>query len=247
MSLRDDNRSRSIKDIMITFLCVNSGNWTSENDIILQAAWKAGTDIMLLQEPWIFRKDNDWLSKSHQSYKKFVSVSSGGDWMGPRSLIHLRKRRSCRQNFLCGSCQDFVTAEVDVENFASIYRAPGTDWDHFFSWTPTGLIVNGGEFNAVHSEWQPLINNHHRYGHRILEKMRDNGIGLFSRPGELKNSRGTSLDLVWFNYEVIASVALELDSTSDHRTLAGDIPKTNQRGVAAFKLSRPYQKKLPCF
>ncbi|KAI0992882.1 hypothetical protein K3495_g15302 [Podosphaera aphanis] len=69
--------------------------------------------------------------------------------------------------------------------------------------------------------------------------MLDNGMTLSSSPGVPTHTRGNTLDLVWSNAGAIADVAPELGSTSDHMTLAGDVPWPNARGAAAIRLNSP--------
>lgn len=73
--------------------------------------------------------------------------------------------------------------------------------------------------------------------------MTENGISLASRPGIQTHSRGNTLDLTWSNYGALADINPELDSTSDHATLVGEVSRPNSQGSAALGISRPLQVK----
>ncbi|POS83188.1 hypothetical protein EPUL_004740, partial [Erysiphe pulchra] len=153
---------------------------------------KHGTDVLLLQEPWASKKDNERLTKSHPGYEKHTSVRTGTLTERQRAIIYTRK---------------------------------------------------GGDFNAVHPDWQPLANRQHGDGQGIIEWMIEHGMNPVSPPGIPTYTRGNTLDLVWSNYGALVDLASELNSTSDHFTLSRDVPLPNSRRIAALKLSRPIQVK----
>ncbi|KAI0991479.1 hypothetical protein K3495_g16708, partial [Podosphaera aphanis] len=118
-------------------------------------------------------------------------------------------------------------------------RAPGVPLPPLLAWNPDGPTVIGGDFNSVHPEWQPLAERSHGDGHTLVQWMLDNGMTLSSSPGVPTHTRGNTLDLVWSNAGAIADVAPELGSTSDHMTLAGDVPRPNARGATTIRLNSP--------
>ncbi|KAI1002818.1 hypothetical protein K3495_g5384 [Podosphaera aphanis] len=69
--------------------------------------------------------------------------------------------------------------------------------------------------------------------------MLEHDLTLASSPGVPTHARGNTLDLVWSNGGAIADVAPDLDPTSDHKTLAGDVPRPNARGAATIRLNNP--------
>lgn len=222
---------------------MESGPITTATDIILQAAWEAGTDVLLLQEPWTARKDNEWLTKSHPGFIKYVPPSIGIEIERPRSAIYTLMGKRSQQLFLCGNCPDFTSVIVEGVTFASVYRAPGTEWNHLLAWTPTGPTIIGVDFNAVNTEWQPLATSQHGDGQGILERMTDNEMSLASLPGVATHSRGNALDLIWSNSGALADIAPELDTTSDHITLAGEVSRPNLQGSETLRMSWPLQVK----
>ncbi|KAI1002277.1 hypothetical protein K3495_g5927 [Podosphaera aphanis] len=107
------------------------------------------------------------------------------------------------------------------------------------SWTPSGPTVVARDFNADHPEWQPLADRLHGEGRAIIEWMQENNMSLASRPSVPTHDQGNTLDLVWSNTGALADVAPWIKTTSDHRTLAGDVPKINARASAVIRTLRP--------
>lgn len=64
-------------------------------------------------------------------------------------------------------------------------------------------------------------------------------MSLASSPGVPTHSRYNTLDLVWSNTGAIADVRLELNSTSDHTTIVGNVPRPNASGSSANRLNNP--------
>lgn len=239
MPVRDHNLPEVTNRPTITFLCANLGKGGPSNDIILQAAWDAGTDVLLIQEPWASRNNDSWLIKSHPGFDRYSPNTGGADTPRPRSAIYTRKGRDTQQKFLCGTSPDFAAVVIDNVTFVSIYRAPGVALPPLLSWNPAGPTVIGGDFNSVHPEWQPLAGRSHGDGHILTEWMLEHGMTLASSPGVPTHVRGNTLDLIWSNAGAIANVAPELDSTSDHLTLAGDVPQPNASGSNSIRLNSP--------
>ncbi|KAI0998316.1 hypothetical protein K3495_g9878 [Podosphaera aphanis] len=239
MPVRDHDLNETAHRPTITFLCANVGKGGPSNDIILQSAWEASTDVLFIQEPWASRCDNNWLLKSHPGFKKYSPNTGGADTPRPRSIIYTRKGRDTQQNFICGTFSDFVAVKIDGVTFISIYRAPGVPLPPLLAWNPDRPTVIGGDFNSVHPEWQPLAECSHGDGYTLVQWMLDNGMTLSSSPGVPTHTRSNTLDLVWSHAGAIADVAPELRSTSDHMTLAGDVPRPNARGAAAIRLNSP--------
>ena len=81
----------------------------------------------------------------------------------------------------------------------------------------------------------------HGDGQILVDWMHEHDIDLSSRPGVPTHDHGNTLDLVWSNVGALADVSIELDSTSDHCTLAGDVLRPNTRGSTTMKISQPYR------
>ncbi|KAI0992776.1 hypothetical protein K3495_g15409 [Podosphaera aphanis] len=64
-------------------------------------------------------------------------------------------------------------------------------------------------------------------------------MSLASQPGVPTHDQGNTLDLVWSNTGALADVANWMETTSDHRTLVGDVPKINARASAVIRTVRP--------
>ena len=60
-------------------------------------------------------------------------------------------------------------------------------------------------------------------------------MDLSSTPGVQNHDLGNRLDLVWSNASALADISIELDSTSDYRTLAGHFPHPNSKASAVIK------------
>lgn len=146
------------------------------------------------------------------------------------------------QKIPCGTCPDLICVNVNGVAFVLIYRAPKIEIMPLLSWTPDGPTVVGGDFNALHPEWQPQANRQHGDGQLILEWMSENGMSLASRPGVPTHRHGNKIDLVLSNIGGLADVAPELH-TSDHFTLVKDVPQPSSRGTAAIRMARPMQVK----
>lgn len=95
----------------------------------------------------------------------------------------------------------------------------------------------GGDFNAVHPEWQPLAIRLHGDGQVLIDWMHEHDMDLSSSSGVPNHDHGNMLDLVWSNAGALADVSIGLDSTSDHHTIAGDFPRPNSKGSIFMKVS----------
>ncbi|KAI1002400.1 hypothetical protein K3495_g5800 [Podosphaera aphanis] len=236
---RDHNSPGLTNHPTITFLRANLGKGGSSNNIILQAAWDAGTDVPLIQEPWALRNHDIWLMRSHSGFDRHSPNNGGTNAPRPRSIIYTRKGRATQQIFLCGTSPDFAAVVIEYVTFVSIYRAPGVALPPLLSWNPTAPTIIGGDFNSVHPEWQPFVGRSHGDGHILIEWMFEHGMTLASSPGVPTHAWGNTLDLVWSNTGAIADVAPDLDSTLDHKTLSGDVPRPNAKGAATIRLNNP--------
>lgn len=121
---------------------------------------------------------------------------------------------------ICDPSQDITSVSVEVVTFVSIYRAPRTELLRLLAWKPSRPTVIGGDFNSVHPDWQPMATQLHGDGQLLVDW---NIVGL-----------------VWSNIEALADISIDLDSTLDHRTLAGDVPRPNSKSRITIKIGQPF-------
>ena len=158
--------NKSSKQLII--LSLNVGRGAQAHEIALNEAHMNSVDILLIQEPYIFRERSRRITKKHPSYEAF---SSSDDWAiaRPRVMSYVRKGIGLNsQQVFPLSSHDLMVLRLSKTDGQSIdiwniYNAPpgslGTNILQTLGTLATSIFRNNcllqGDFNLHHTWWQP--------------------------------------------------------------------------------------------
>lgn len=122
------------------------------NNIFLQTAYDLGIDVLLVQDSWTLKHEENWLIKSHPGFDKFSPNIGTTDT--PRSwfIIFTKKERESRYKSKYCLCPEIAVVMVDDVTFVYIYRTPGVALPPLLSCSPAGPTVIGRKLNSVYPE-----------------------------------------------------------------------------------------------
>lgn len=233
----------------LTILQANVGRGAAAHEIALNSAFEDKVDILLVQEPYIFRDLSRRISKKHRAYECFSPLD---DWTSarPRVLTYIRKgagidAEQARPHdvdppalsdilFLFVSSADSPTFLI-----ANVYNAPpgsqgaGAAVQALLS-LPQSFFPNfsflAGDFNLHHERWQPSYQSGNAaLANLFVEWLDSLTLVLISEIDTPTHSGGNVLDLAFVSGHLAArgaSTATDPDraNTSDHLPLVTSLP-----------------------
>lgn len=234
--------------IPFNILSVNLGRSSTAHEIALNIAFDLKVDVLLIQEPYIFRDISRRISKKHPAFECF---SPTDHWsVRPRVLTYTRKDIDCtfsqerptslkdvgRGDLLLLSLQPSRGSRLLVVN---VYNAPpgstnpGAGVDHLLSLTRKFTNINvliAGDFNLHHKDWHPShTGSPSPQAEDLNEWLEAKQLSLISEVNVPTHNRGNVLDLCFASQQlvstgIIASVQTEFGVTSDHFPILITIP-----------------------
>ena len=247
----------------LTTFQVNVGRGATAHELALSYAFTEKMDVVLIQEPYLFRDLQRKISKHHPSYECFSPVDNWSDAQ-PRVLTYIRKGAGLR----CEQLNPLISTPEASRDLlflhiahpagpnlliVNVYNAPrgcagGGRAAETLALLPRSLFdrpaLVAGDFNLHHARWQPsLPGRSSSEAESFLDWADGVHLELISESDNPTHDRGNVLDLAFTSSGIAlqgasASVATHLDVTSDHRPLVSSIPWDSrfQEPVRRFRL-----------
>lgn len=258
-----------MKPLML--LQVNVGRGGPSHELALSLSNEEQMDVILIQEPYIFRERERRITKRHPSYEVFTPID---DWTSarPRVLTYVRKGVGLRTEQIRPSIteqsalRDLLFLQVTSSAglsllIANVYNAPigaseaGTAVkaltlipQTFFS-QPSFIA---GDFNLHHKRWQPsLRGNPTAFAESFVTWLDRISLIFISEIDRPTHNKTNVLDLSFTTGGLAAEgastlIAPYLDVTSDHLPLVTSIP-WDQRFQEPIQRLRPDSLDEPLF
>lgn len=244
MSRRQHFRARA----PLRLLQINVGRGEHTQELALATAFQEKIDILLVQEPYIFRELPRQITRRHPSYECF---SPTDNWsQRPRVLTYLRKgvglkaeqlrpfepHNPASRDLLFMSLTSPAGQKVLITN---VYNAPFGALDEqvaskaLMELPPTffpPLSILAGDFNLHHHHWQPSFSSSTSAAEPFVSWIDSLGFDLATSQLDIPtHSKGNVLDLALASNLLLelgteAIVSPHLDVTSDHLPIQTWIP-----------------------
>jgi hypothetical protein len=234
----------------LTLLQVNVGKNDTSHEIALDHAHTEKVDILLIQEPYIYKELPRRITKWHPSYECFTPTD---DWTSgkPRVLTYVRKKAGLQTSQVrlladdCPALPDILFLHVSSPTGASllvanVYNAPpgsirASEAAKALIHLPITLFSQpsflAGDLNLLHHRWQPSLQDGRRraYAEEVVSWLDQAQLVLNSEPDIPTHDCGNVLDLAFVSSSLAlngasTTIASDLDVTSDHRSLLSRIP-----------------------
>lgn len=222
---------RPAKPLLI--LQINVGKGATTHEIALARAFESSIDILLIQEPYIYKDLTRKITKTHPMYETFTPLDT---WdIRPRVITYARKGAGIKTTQLkpCTS-RDLLFLQAQSSHssqitIANVYNAPigsneaGEALEHLMNLPPrfwrSALIA--GDFNLHHPNWDPDCNSKSPRADPFVEWLESNNFYFISEIGKPTHRAGNTLDLAFLTGPLSASTirSKHLDVTSDHYPL----------------------------
>ncbi|KAI1003550.1 hypothetical protein K3495_g4658 [Podosphaera aphanis] len=226
------------------------GRCSSTHEIALETAFKTNSDIILIQEPYIFKDLARRISRSHPSFDCFSPIDNWS--VRPRVLTYTRKEsglkfpqiRPFNEERGTGDILFLIVHAPRIPSIivANIYRAPtgatnpGAGLATLLSFSDDSLspsFILAGDMNLHHKLWQPSLTglsspNAEAFIHWLDSKQ----LHLISELDTPTHNRGNVLDICFASNQLIArrtsaTVQSDLDATSDYLPLLITVPSVD--------------------
>lgn len=239
------------KDIKI--LSINVGRSSSSHEIALQVASNKHVDILLIQEPYIFRDLSRKITRTHPSFDCFAPTDV---WSSrPRVLTYSNKNNGLILTQSRPEIMDeqgfgdilFLTIKSPDRHdimIVNMYNAPpgatnpGAGVSTLISLSkfhfPRKIILTG-DFNLHHKDWQPsYTGSSSSQAETLIDWLEGKSLYLISEIDRPTHNRGNVLDLCFASSALLregstARIQHELDVTSDHLPLIITVPYYQKR------------------
>lgn len=225
------------KNQTITVLSLNVARGALTHEIVLNEAYENTIDVVLIQEPYIFRDCTRRITKNHPSYDSF---SPNDDWesVRPRAISYVRKELSLHTEQIYTDSSDTVALRLTSPTgktllLFNVYnntpRTPSSKSAIQTLYTIPQSLFKGdfllqGDFNLHHIRWQPSWPRSPSPGAEDFVEWADHhNIILLSPLDKATHNQGNVLDLALGSgtllYKSTCCIASHLDATSDHSPL----------------------------
>jgi hypothetical protein len=234
----------------LTLLQINVGRVPAPHEIALSHASSEEIDVLLVQEPYVYKDLSRRITKRHPAYECFTPLD---DWTSgrPRVLTYVRKRAGLRTTQVRPLTSD-STALPDLLFLhiaaragpallvINVYNAPtGSkirpgEAARALVQLPPALLAQptliAGDLNLLHPRWQPSLQcGLTTFAEPFVSWLDSSQLVLSSEPDRATHDLGNVLDLTFGSSPLILAgmstvVAYDLDATSDHRPLLSTVP-----------------------
>lgn len=236
--IKKSQRNNKRRPIKIHSLDV--GREAQAHEIALNQAYTSSIDIILIQEPYIFRDRTRRITKYHSAYVTFSPVDN---WILTRlrAISYVRKGSGIRSEQIPFKNSGDIFHDLlafpsgSKLNVLNTYTPPGlfeespvTDILHSPASLFKGSSLLQGDFNLHHTRWQPSWPRSPSHGAEgFLEWLDRNNYHLLSPVDNVTHNRGNFLELAFgkgpFLENLSCSIAQHLNATSDHLPLFNTI------------------------
>jgi ribonuclease HI len=244
-----NHRKRPRKE-RVSILQLNVGRNPEAHAIALAQAHSNHIDIVLIQEPYIYKDLARKITKRHPSYECFSPTDSWETSGIPRVLTYVCRNSGIRASQLRPDTisQEILSDLLPLQISSclgqsalifNIYNAPvaairGGEAARALTRLPESYFTMptllAGDFNLLHTNWQPSLQRPPTaFAGAFTEWLDERGLRFTSEADIPTHNRGNVLDLAFVSSSpsllgASTRVAHHLDATSDHRPLLTDMP-----------------------
>ncbi len=227
---------------------INVGRGAPSHELALTLAFEDQIDIILIQEPYIYRDLTRCITKRHPSYEAFAPIDNWSD-ARPRVLTYVRKNAGLqstqdRPELADNQAQrDLLFLRISASNsppllIVNIYNAPlgsagASKASQALISLPSSFVSQpsliAGDFNLHHTRWQPSLHNSPTATAEPLIAWLDRESLIYiSEPDSPTHNRGNVLDLAFASGPLAlegatTAIAPHLDVSSDHSPMVTTI------------------------
>ena len=235
------------------------GRGGEAHEIALALGHEQKFDVILIQEPYIFRERQRRITKRHPAYECFTSMD---DWSTrPRVLTYLRKGKGYKAEQARPlqrkdpAQRDLLFLNISTPSgspltIINIYNAPPRSRGHGEAVRAlSGMTHNtigkcvflAGDLNMHHDRWQTSHHGNNQPAEAFLDWADSMELSLISEPDAPKHARGNVLDLAFASEQLVSEgvsteTCTHMDVTSDHLPLLTLIPGEYQQSRQTGKL-----------
>ena len=249
----------SNKFTSIKIISTNVGRSSAAHEIALELAFKSQIDVLLVQEPYIYRDLARRITRKHP-FDYFTPVDDLT--RRPRVLTYTRENSnfSVTQDRPLGNLEqgeeDVLLLTIKCRGISpiqviNIYNAPpggtnpGAGLSFLFSLPdshfPSKTLL-AGDFNLHHHNWHPSYQgSSSRQAEDLVRWLESRNLTFVSDIDIPTHCRGNVLDLAFASNPLLAlgtssSVQQDLDVTSDHFPVSINVPCRRQDPVPSNRL-----------
>lgn len=236
------------KTSSIHILSVNVGRSSSAHQIALSTSFQNNIDILLVQEPYIFKDISRRITCKHPSHECFTPTDN---WSTrPRVLTYTRINSAIsfvqerpQPNIVQGAGDviflTFKASGLPPTQIVNVYNAPpgatnpGAGLSFLISIPENSFhrnIILAGDFNLHHHLWHPSRRGSPSTQAETLTRwLEAKNISFISEIDQPTHIRGNVLDLAFASDSLVAegitaAVQRDLDVTSDHYPVLVSLP-----------------------
>ncbi|POS82421.1 hypothetical protein EPUL_005139, partial [Erysiphe pulchra] len=181
------------------------GRGSNANSIALQLAHENDIDILLVQEPWVFR---DLAVRRSISHPIFMSFSPLSEWYTcPRALTYVRKSRGLYPyQTAIDLSSDWVQINISAGRgrrigIWNLYNAPANcigagDGLKLLLELPDSTEFVGGDFNLRHPAWDSYITSTSTESTALIDWARKKDLCLLNPTDNPTHNRGTIVSTI---------------------------------------------------
>ena len=211
----------------IKFMVTNTARGGPTHDTALNVAADNHANVILLQEPWYWRRPaGDLVTKTHPRYRLYEPTNRD---KRARAVLYVDKKLSAEQEGL--DTPDAVAVRLQNLVIVSAYNAPDDAGHHLVQILPRNqTLVVGGDLNAHHPHWNSNTRRTNAAGHTFASALGPLGLAVQSPLDVPTHRRGGVLDLVLGTPGTVETcrVAPDLAIGSDHTPLLGTLGTTTR-------------------
>src|SRR5882757_5124282 len=186
------------RDIKVLQINLNRSQFATEST--LQYAVENKVDIILVQEPWLYNKDDDYTNTRSINHQGFIQLKPKSTLLRPRTLAYIAKNQGFDINISSLSPNDPDLLIIDITSgqldcqLVNIYNESDQGNSRLKTLervlyplfatniiSPNTIIL--GDFNLHHIWWDPLISRESPGASDLVEWIEDNNLNLLNKPG----------------------------------------------------------------
>lgn len=222
----------------------NVGRGRISHNLALQLANKNNADVVLIQEPWIYRDLTSKQSATHHNYDIFSPLST---WdTRPRVLTYIKKSQGYRPfQSTIDSSPDILKITITNRNnqklnIWNVYNAPtnsinaGDGLSALLNSSDNPFFI-GGDFNLKHPSWDSSNPSASPKATDLINWTAERNLSLLNPTNIPTHRAGGTLDLAFCSQlGATCTIRTDLHTTSDHETLLSLIP-CGRNGIPTSK------------
>ncbi|POS86558.1 hypothetical protein EPUL_002249, partial [Erysiphe pulchra] len=222
---------------------INVGRGRISHNLALQLANEENADVVLIQEPWIYRDLNSKEFATHHNYDTFSPLST---WdTRPGVITYIKKSQVYRpfQSTIYSSpyiLKVTILPNNQKLNIWNVYYAPtnsinvGDGLSGLLNSSDNRFFI-GGDFNFKHPTWDSSTSFTSPKATDLINWTAQKNPSLLNPTNPPTHRAGGTLDIAFYSQQgATCSIRADLHTTSDHETLLSLIP-CGRNGISMSK------------